>query len=387
MNFSTLLNDAYARNILILTGVFALFAILLIPAYFLSLRPAKGTTEWMSRIDRPPFEPLRLCPLRWGDLPFALLAGICAAVLRMVSFLCIYLHRGVLIVMHEVLPGLTTSYLLPCAILGIVVYLLLRTMFDCTLPAVCVAILAGLMQVGNAWYAAVVALTLLFLWLWVSLDADSGLLLRAALLLAAVACYGLLLLSNWAFFWMLPLFVAAYIYAQIYRWRCTTHSGRGIKLALSMLFLFFTGVAAYIAAWVYYCVFKMDGLSSVLDVRMSVEVVTQGLLARLRSIGVCRYPFASVFVRDAILFLLGVMSVLPILHGIFRWRDSQCIVLTALIPVFIAVWLLGGMYILVPLLSVLFGWVLSVIAKRENSWLVIGYCVLPAAVFLFEHFI
>ncbi len=387
MNFSTLFSDAYFRNLSIMTGVFALFAILLIPAYFLSLRPSKGTTEWMQRIDQPEFEPLLCSKLRWGDLPFALLAGVCAAVLRMVSFLCIYLDRGVLIVMHEVLPSLTVHYLLPCAILGIAVYLLLRSMFETALPATCVAILSGLVQIGNAWMAAVTMVILLLLWLWISLDADSGLFVRALALIGAVSLYCLALLRYWALIWLLPLFIGAYIYAQIYRWRKTTRKDRGVRLGLSLLFIFFMAVLALAGAWIFYCLSRMDDTSSILNIPLALNTVMQGVADRLTGIHFNNYPFAGVLARDAIFFLLGVVSIIPILHGLFHWHDGQCFVLLALIPVFVAIWLLGNAYLFVPMITLLFGWVLSVIAKREYSWVVITFCVVPAATFLLEHFI
>ncbi len=387
MDFAATLSDAYARNILITTGIFAVFAILLIPAYFISLRPAKGTTEWMSRIDPPEFEPLGSNNLRWSDLPFALLAGICAAVLRMASFLCIYLHNGIYVTIHEILPSLSASYLLPCALLGIVLYLLLRSMFDATLPAVCVAILAGLVQVGNAWAAALTALSLLFLWLWTSLDADSGLFVRTILFLISIACYGFALLRYWALLWLSPLFLAAYIYAQIYRWKKATHAGRGIRLALSLLLLFFVAFASFVASWAYYCIGKMGDPALMLDIRLSLEVVFSELGSRLCHIQLNPDPLSGVLARDAIIFLLGAVSLIPVINGIARWRDSLCFVLLALIPAFAAVWLVGGMYLFVPMLAILFGWVLSVIAKRGHSWLVITYSAVPAAVFLFEHFI
>ncbi|MBE6984728.1 MAG: hypothetical protein E7434_03785 [Ruminococcaceae bacterium] len=387
MDFSTILSDVYSRNILILTGVYMLAAIFLVPAYFVSLRPVRGTTEWMTRIDQPEFEPLSLNKFRWSDLPFALLSGVCAALLRMASFLCIYLHHGILPSLERVLPHLITSYLLPCAVLGIAVYLLLHSMFDSTLPAICVAILSGLMQIGNAWAAAFTMLSLLFLWLWTALDADSGLLVRALTLLAALVCYGLALLRYWALLWLLPLFLAAYIYAQIYRWRKTSKKGRGMRLGLSLLFLFFTFFAAFVAAWAYYCCHKMHDPALMLDIRLSLQVVFEELFSRLSHIRFVTDPLAGVLVRDAIFFLLGAVSLIPVVHGIIRWRDSQCIMLLSLIPCFVGIWLLGGMYLLVPMLALLLGWVLSVFAKRENSWLVIVFTVIPAITFLAEHFI
>lgn len=387
MDLAATLSDAYARNVLITTGVFALFAILLIPAYFISLRPAKGTTEWMSRIDTPQWEHLSSNDLHWGDLPFALLAGICAAVMRMASFLCIYLNKGILIVIHEILPSLSLSYLLPCAIFAIALYLLLRSMFDVTLPAVCVAILAGLVQVGNAWAAAIVTLSLLFLWLWTTLDADSGMLIRAVYFLLALACYGVALLRYWNLLWLSPLYLAAYVYTQIYRWKKTTRAGRGIRLALSLLLVFFSALLAYLAGWAYYCIGKMGDISLMPDIRLSIEVVFTELGSRLARIAINSDPLATVLARDAIFCLLGIASVIPVIHGIVRWRDAQCFVLLALIPVFVAVWLIGGMYLFTPMLAIVFGWVLSVIAKREHFWLVITFCTIPAAVFLIEHFI
>ncbi len=372
---------------LLITGVFALFAMMLIPIYFVSIRPVRGTTEWISRIDRPKFTTLTVQPLRWGDLAWALLAGFCGAMLRLVSFLLLYLQKNMLQVFSTVLKHLSIHYLLPCALLSVAIYLLLRSMCKLTLPAVCCALLAGLMQISNVWAAALVAISLLFLWLWTASNADTAFFPRALLLLVSLAVYGLALLRYWELFWLCPIFPTAYIYAQIYRWRKTTLKNRGVRLAISLLLIFFAGIAAVFAGWAYYCLYKMQQPELLTDLRLLLQIIPSKLLARLKSLSIAVDPFATVLVRDALLFSLGAFSLIPLLHGIFRWHDSKCIAMLVLLPLFAAVWFCGGMYLCVPMLSVLLGWVLAVITEREHPWIVVGFSFVAAATFILQLFI
>ena len=62
-------------NLLLLVG-FGVIACLSVPAYFVALRPRRGTTEWMRRLDQPHFAPLQAQGLRWADALWAVLAAV-----------------------------------------------------------------------------------------------------------------------------------------------------------------------------------------------------------------------------------------------------------------------------------------------------------------------
>ena len=58
---------------------FLILALALLLFYFSAMRPRRGTTEWMGRIDRPRFAALRCGRLRALDAPWGVLAAVCGA--------------------------------------------------------------------------------------------------------------------------------------------------------------------------------------------------------------------------------------------------------------------------------------------------------------------
>lgn|GEM_PF-2810733 len=387
ISLQLMLSDERGQMILLLTGLFALFAAMLIPAYFISMRPARGTIEWIGRVDKPEFSALRRHDFRWGDLTWALLTGFAAAMLRLTGYLLIYLRHNILQVFPSIIFTLSKHYLIPSALFAIMIYLLLRSMFDLTLPAVCCGVLVGLLQPSNCWAATLVSASMLFLWLWVTCDTDTNFLVHTLLLMVSVGLYFLLILRYWAMFWIAPLYIAAYIYVQVYRWRNGEKKGRATRLAVSLLLVFFAFIAAAAAGWAYYCVYKMNMPELLTDFRLMMEIVPERIGRRLSGLLQTGYPLATFISRDILMLLLGTMSLIPVIHGVFRWHDSHCIVLLALVLLFWAVWLLGGMYMLVPMLSLLLGWVLGIITEREQPWIVIVVTVVSAVTFYLEYFI
>lgn len=387
MNWSSFFSSTYGQQVVILIGAFTLFAALCIPAYFYAIRPARGTTEWMSRIDPVKFAPFKVLNPCWGDVAWALLAGFCAAMLRLIGyFLKYFFNSNLLQIMPQVIRTLLIYRLIPCAILSIALYFLLRSMFEQTLPAVCAAALGGLMQTGSLPAAALVTLSMLFLWRWMAADADAKFIPRFLLLPPALACYGLALVLYWPVVWLAPLYLLAYLYAQIYRWRKTTLPNRGMSLAISLLLLFFLALAAIICAWAYYC-YSRGQLDQIVNLRLFLDVMPAKFIYRMNFLIVKSNLFSAIFVEDAILFISGMFSFVPILHGLFVRRDSCCIVPLVMLLPFAAVWLCGGMYLMLPLLIVALAWVLNIYATRGRHSYTIAFTVIAVAAFLVEHFL
>ncbi len=387
MNWSSFFSSTYGQGVLLLIGIFSLISVLIIPAYFKAIRPVRGTTEWISRIDAVSFAPLKALPPRWGDIAWAFLAGFCAAMLRLIAyFLKYFFNSNLLQMIPNVIQNLLFYRLIPCAILAIALYFLLRGMFGQVLPAVCAAVLGGLMQTGSIPAAALIVISFIFLWHWMASDANANFFPRALLLLPALASYGLALLLYWPVVWLAPLYLIAYLYAQIYRWRKTARPNRGVSLAISLLLLFFLALAAVICVWIYFC-YSRGMMDQLLNLRLFIDTLPAKLVYRMNFLFVRVNLLSGIYVEDAILFIAGMFSFLPILHGLFVRRDSRSIVLLALVLPFAAVWLCGGMYQMLPVLLLSLTWVLSIFSQRNRNGFTIAFSAAIAAAFFAELFI
>lgn len=386
MDPKKLFADTNGILLFILLLIFAAFSATLVVAYFVSLRPRKGTTEWMKRLDRPKFAPLQKIPLRWCDLAWALLSAFCAAFLRLVALAVTYLRIGRIGLLIKHLDSLLFYTFLPNFILGACLYLLLRTLFGKPFPAICAAILTGLVQVGGIWCAAVLTASLLLLWLWSASDADAPLFPKMLLFLFSVAAFLVATVRYPAVGWLAPIYLFAYIYVQIFRWRKGQKHPKGVTLAVSLLLVFFMTLAAAAGLWVLYC--RMHGqMGSVFDLRLMVETLPQKLSDRLSLLVRLPNPLLSIYRADAFVSLLALASCVPLLHGIFKRRDSRCLAVLVCVICFAAMWILGGTFCAVPMLLPLVGWSWNTLSERENSGLMVCYAVGTAVVYFAVRFL
>lgn len=387
MSLTSPLGTATDVLLLVLLLLFATFCLTLVPAYFVSLRPRRGTTEWMKRLDAPKFAPLAAEPLRRGDIAWAILSAVCAAVLCLITHAISYFQLGRIELLTEQLETLLVYSLAPIAVLSVSLYLLLRPLFGRTFPAVCAAILTGLVQTNHIVSATLVTLSLLLLWVWVASDADAPIFPRAILFASSVAA--LLVATVWvtAVAWLAPLYLAAYVYVQIHRWRRATKHPRGVGLAVSLLLLFFLALAAVVGLWVLYC--SLHGQrSDVLDLRLLLTVLPQKLTGRLHDLVRLPRLTETICRNDLLLLLLGLPACVPVVHGLLRRRDSRCIVLLASLACFAAMWIFGGVYLPVPMFLPIIGRSWSTLVDRKYSGIMTCYAVGLTVVYLavrFQH--
>ena len=386
MALKNLPGSSSARLLILTAVVFAAISVLMIPAYFIALRPRRGTTEWMKRLDKPEFAPLTGAPLSWLDGLWVVLAGVSAGAMQLLNVVFLYIHLNLMEMLPNVLSSLALYRLLPGAILGAVLYLLLRSMNGRVLPALLGAVLGGLVQFDDIWFTAVITLSLMLLWFWAAAPADRPMFPGGLLFLGSLACYGLAVYFNWAVFWLAPVYLAAYLYVVIRRWKYGPRKNRGISLTVSILLLLLTAVAAAIASWVLYCLLHDMG-SRILDLPWFFERMSEKFTIRMQNLVQNQNVLGRVFVSDIYPAVLGITALVPVFHGIFKRRDSRCIVLAALLLPFTAVWLLGGTYLMVPFFILLAGWVWNVLAEREHSWLAGGFAAVTAVFFLLQDFI
>ena len=173
---------------------------------------------------------------------------------------------------------------------------------------------------------------------------------------------------------------------QIYRWRNSDVSTRATALAISPLLLFFMAIGAVICAWIYYC-YRYHQLEQVLNLQRFWPIMSARLAGRVTNLIYVINPLYSVFAEDMILLFIGGFAFLPILYGTLQRRESICLAMMAILPWFLAMWLLSGFYLLVPILALAFTWVCNAFAQREYPSLTIGFTVLTVFGFLAEYYI
>ena len=384
MDFGIFLRTRYGQLILLSCGIFAILSVLIIPSYFIAVRPKRGTTEWMRRIDAPKFTAMAVQKLRWSDIAWVMLSSFCAAMLRLSGYLLRYLRRGWLQAISQHFDSLVWQRLIPCAIMSALLYLLLRSMIDQPLPAICGALLGGMMQMENYPAAIIVVLSFIFLWRFVAADVHMSLFAHSVLLFLSLVCYGVALLRYWTLIWLAPIYLAAYIFMQIYRWR--NHSERGVALAISLLLLFFMAVGAVVCAWVYYC-YRYNQWQHVLNLQQFWDVMSVKFINRVYCLIDLKHPLTVIYAEDIILLFIGGAAFVPVLHGAIARRDSFCLALLALIPSFVLMWLLSGTYLMVLILIFALTWVFERLNAREYPSLVIIFTVLTVIGFLAEYYI
>lgn len=353
----------------ILLFAFALLACLMIPLYFYVRRPKLGTIEWIGRLDPVHFGALKCCRFRNTDVIWSLLTGLCALFLNFTTlvFLCnIPQRENALQVMRNAFPYFLRASV-PPAIFAIGVYLLLRAMFGGTFSAMCIAILGGMMLHSESIACALLAFSLLFLYLWASAPYDAPLFPRALWLLLSGGCYAIALLPCAAMIWLLPFYVIVYAAVQIARFRNGNPETRKKKLLVSILLVglaFVLGVIALLAAFALAEGWLAHSGPALLLSGSFYQYMFAYIKATLRSLISNPYHLQYVLAGDAFGLILGAFALVPLLHGVLRLRESRCLLLLCLLPFAMLSFLLSGYYyMLLPMLLIV-GWTWSTFRKR-----------------------
>ena len=315
---------------------FLILALALLLFYFSAMRPRRGTTEWMGRIDRPRFAALRCGRLRAPDALWGVLTAACGAAAAVLAASGFALRA-------EAFLHWQTAY---AALEAAAAYLWLRLLCaDALTAALSAALLPAMLPEGPA--AALVLLSLPVLQLWMGRDPKKGLFPAGLLLPGFTLLFGAAVLLDGRFFWLAPVYVGAYVFAQLQRWHFAEHAR--LRALLASLGL------------------------TVLTVALCVPVLYAGreLLAG-KSFAVLGLADGSFF--SALLGALGwgfaglrqyaAASLLPVLHGLIRLRELRCAALLLLPLPFFALRLLGGVDLLPAALLALPAWTLTTLGRR-----------------------
>lgn len=351
---------------LVLAAAVACFGI---PAYFISLRPKKGTTEWMTRIDPPHFSALPAARLRPMDAVWALLAAFSAAALQFslrIAALFLY-HRAKSELFPVVCRYLTVQLALTAAF-AVAVYLLLRVLFSGPKAAILLAVTGALLQGTSIGTSTAVVLSLLFLYCWLSAPADAPLLPSGLWLVLSGGCFAAAVLLRWACVWLLPIYICSYVAGRVCRWRRGDPENRVGRLIASVVSVFvLTAVGGLL----------MIGIGALRNGRFNlVELFSAGAVEKMLPLLETRMRLlvrplhfrASVRVTDALLFLTGCAAWVCVLHGAWKLRDTRCLWLLLLPLPFAAAWLVGGVYLLsIPMLAAV-GWQWKTYILRDRTF-------------------
>lgn len=357
--------------LMMLLLAFAVLACLMIPLYFYVRRPKIGTTEWISRLDPVHFGPLKRAAFRGTDVIWSLLTGLCAGFLDIIYLMFRYhipQQENALQAMRSFFP-LMFRAAIPAAIFAVGVYLLLRAMFDRTFSAMSLAILGGVLLRSESRANALLVFSLLFLYLWASAPYDAKLFPRALWMLLSGACYAIALLPCVAMIWLAPFYFIVYVSVQVARFRNGDPETRKKKLIVSVLLMIAMVLVGIIALLAAFALDKGWLLYSGFGLLVSAEFYQYMIIyikATLRSLLFDSDLLRGVVVSDAFGMILGMVALVPLLHGVIRMRDSRCLLLLCLLPFAALGFLVSGYYyMLLPLLLVV-GWTWSTFRRRGH---------------------
>lgn len=356
----------------ILTGFFLLFC-WSIPTFMLTLRPLRGTTEWIKRIGDQPCQLLTVKKFALKDAIFAVVTGILSLLLRYVMvFLTVEIRSdssGLKVIgsIGEILFW----QLLPCTLIGISMYLLLRYMFSSSISAVFGGLLCALGQGSEFMATSALVLSLLFLYIWAKGDPEAPLFFHAFWFVVSVGLFLFGLLFCWSMFWTVPLYIAVYVIVQIRRWKYGIKEQRVKKLIASILYLIPLGILSIVLLWVGYFLFSGLGEGE------TIQVLTASKRIFVRFFDFFGYAlsylvepvhfFHTIQVRDVFLLVGGGAAWLCALYTAIRFRDSLSIILICAAVLFIPTWLIGGAYMMTIPVAALICYTWNIYAQRKKS--------------------
>lgn len=373
MSFSVLL--AVLRNEPLLVALIVAFALLCavgVWLYFYASRPKCGTLEWIKCFDTKHFKWFAVHSLRWQVLPWMLLTIVLTAVLhivRMCCFLDVHKHPELFSRLLASAESILINGIAPAVAFAVAMFLLIYVMHGQAQTAMLVGTLGAFTLSTELWAVALVTVSMLFLYIWMTAKPDAPLFFHAFWLMLAGLCYGVALLECWATVFLLPMYIAAYCVTQVYRWREGDRDTRKGKLIGSIALLLTVFVLGTVLMWLLY---YLPGVGKVrvwtlLSSAETYRAIFPTVMEKLRDLFASRDILTTVFAGDVFLFLLGLAACVPAVHAVIK--DRQSLALTALcclIP-FLLMWLLCGMYMMTPVLLLLVAWVWKTYAQRGRT--------------------
>lgn len=382
MTVEALFGELRSKSLtLILCGAVSLLCFLSVVAYFYVLRPQRGTTEWISRLERQQFCTLRVIHLHVKDLLRLPLSILGAVALRYVVLL---LHAGTA-------KGTSAERLmqsiLSAAILAAAVYLLVRVMMGEPLSAICCALLSSLCINGAGFSVAAMAFSVLFLYFWMCAPYGAPIFYNALWLVASFAALGAALVDCFAALWMAPFWLGTYVWTQVLRWRGGDENECGKKLLNSLLLLLLLFVIGGLFLWLVYALVVEKAGSPVQILRSAsfYREMLPTLISKLR--GLIKANTLRLEVQDLFFLPASLLSLIPLLHGVFKLHNSRCLFVLLLVPCFMCMTLLSGFHASALPFVLCCGWMLCCYVKRKKPLFALVYSGMLIACCILEQII
>lgn len=347
----------------------AVVAVLMIPMYFRSRRPRRGTIEWIKRLDQPHFLPMKQYEIQFVDFVWAVLCGLSAAFLRFAY--CFFSLRvlggkpGVEL-LRAILPE-SLALVVTGAVLALVLYFIHRLIFGSVMNAILMAVTGGLILSLNPAMVPFAAALLCF-YCWMTAPYEAPLFPRAIFFPLALGLLAWAVVCCPAMAWFLPFFAAAYPVIQFFRWKNGLPAFRKRKLLFSLLLLI---PSVLIFALVFSLAYAnqegrlaSQGLPLLTDADFYRSMLA-GVAAEAASLISPLRLAETAQTGDVICAMLGLTALVPLLHGVFRLRNSRCLCLLLMLPFALAACLVSSVWLPLSMLFLLItGWTWSTYCKR-----------------------
>ena len=251
-------------------------------------------------------------------------------------------------------------------------YLFLRLFCADALTSALYAALLPAMLPETPLPAALMVASLLALLLWLGRDPAEGLFPWALLLPVFTLLFGAAVLLEHRLFWLAPVYPAAYLFAQVQRWRAGDEERGGrflISLVLTPLTVALCAAGLYLAhLWL-----AGEALTDAKTLLSGFCAAFLRLLRELRPVGrTVRLQW-----RECYLLLYAAASVPPALYGLLVRRELRCLAMLLLPLPFAALWLFSGYPILALALLPLPAWALSTLGKRWRAAEILSAAAMP----------
>ena len=377
-----LLRETRLVAALLLCGALAVLSVVF---YFIVVRPRRGTTEWMQRLNRqkPTYFPFPR--LHGPDSLWLIVSMILSALLRFVYvflWLRLHLRPAPLDILYDGLNFVLLRMGLAAA-LAAGIYLLLRCIFASELPVVCIASLSGLFISDASDTLILLVFSLLCLYLWMCIDERRPLLPGALWLPVSGILYAWACLTCLQCLLLLPFYLLCYVGKQMLRFYAGDPLCRLRKLIFSLIITLLCVVLGAILLFVFYVLLSNRYAGDPLDNLLAPAFYRNMLplaAEKLSQLFVRQNSFrASILAKDSLLFVFGLLSAIPLFHGLIVRKEMRCAWILTLAACFTLPWFVCGVYLMnLPMLLLLaYSW--DTHRQRGRGYLSLVYALVLAA--------
>lgn len=357
---------------LVLIASAALLLVLYFAAYARSLRPREGTLEWIAMYDHPPFSLTGAAGLAWRDGANAVLAGLCGVAVLLLRY-CILLQTLPIHITDIISSRYFIGEMIAAAVGAGAMTLLVQSLLQDRAVSLCAGALYGFGLLSQTRGGALLVLSVLCMWRWLRQENFAPLRRTFLWLLAAILLLAMSAVYCWDVLWLVPLYLICYFIKLVARAKAAAGSGRrATPMWLSILLTVLVTVLGGVVLW------------SVVAIRLGI-VSVEALPAKLLTLDfyrgilqdipqLARYltpPFSvgrlKIVRYDWPIFLCGAASLVAVLIGAVKRRDTAGIAILVLCLGLLAAWMAAGAYLMPVGLIPAMAYVWHGLRQRKNT--------------------